>query len=270
MKIGVVGNCQVTGIALSLSRIPGLDIEAIELWNRSEAEIAQIDPSKWDLILAQPHYAERYGPMRYSEMKRLYGARTYWIHSFHLQGATPDCIYVGPADNPLSGPLGHYHSSIVLNAYKQGASASEAASRLEHGDGALDARSEMEASLTRLKNREAAIDVPYAARLEELIYTYRCFWTVNHPLQGILADYAVRIASDALGATLAYKGDWPDLLKAKAEWPVYPWVKESLGLKFEPVRTFGRGGRYYSFSEFVEQCYILYDGNTGELEAKYA
>lgn len=259
MRLGLVGNCQVRGLALALSPIEDIEVEVLELWTKTEEELAQLDPARWDLIVAQPAYNPRYGQFHYDELLRLHRGKAVWIHSFHFQAAAPDCTYIGPLDNRLLGPMGHYHSSIVLNAYERGETLEDAVRRLEWGDESFDTGRLISDSVINLAEREKVIDVPYCGRLEELVANQRCFWTFNHPREFVLTEYASLVAQMVLGKTIPDAGPWPDLLEPIVGWPIYPWMRDALGLPYGGEITFRNQTLELSCREFTTLSYQAFD-----------
>jgi hypothetical protein len=257
MKVALLGNCQVHGLRAGLASHADLDVTAFEVWRLSVEDYSAFDPEAWDLVISQPLSSH------YKSMSRasLSAAKTpsAFIHNLYFSGLCPDSIYVGPAGGRVTGPMGDYHSSIVLNAFKSGVETQEAERRMLMDGGGLDAIAAWKASLAEFRRREDEIDVPFSSELENLASERRAFWTFNHPEVSVLLDYAGTIVRSIFDRKPHPIRRPHDDLRIAGVWPIYPWVREAHGLAFGGEQAFETRGRALSAMDFVEGSYRAYE-----------
>jgi len=257
MKVALLGNCQVHGLRAGLACHPGLEVTAFEVWRLSVSDYSAFDPNAWDFVISQP-LSSHYKSMSQTNLR---AARTpcAFVHNLYFNGLCPDSIYVGPPGGRVIGPMGDYHSSIVLDAFKAGVETHEAERRMLEDGGGIDPVAAWNASLAELRRRESELDVPFSDHLERRAAECRSFWTFNHPEISLLVDYAdvvVRTVFDRKPEPIAKPADD---LRIIGTWPIYPWVREAHGLSFGGERQFEFGGKPLSATEFVESAYRTYE-----------
>jgi Polysaccharide biosynthesis enzyme WcbI len=257
MKIAVLGNCQVHGIAHGLKCIPGADATTFEVWRLSPEQHATFEPRDWDVIVSQP-LSVSYQAMSGANL-RASGKPAAFIHNLYFDGLCPDASYLGPPGKRVVGPMGDYSSTLVVDAFRSGASAAEAARRLQEGHASIDPQAAWAASMAELRRREAEVDVPFADQVEASARARRSFWTFNHPDETLLTQYARQIAMRFLGVAPQAIAPPPDELRVNGVWPIYPWVREALGIEFGGETEFVSRDRVLSALEFVEWSYKVYE-----------
>jgi hypothetical protein len=266
MKVALLGNCQVHGLREGLACHPGLDVTAFEVWRLTSEDHARFDPLEWDFVLSQPL------SMYYQAMSRtnLRSSSTpcAFIHNLYFDGLCPDATYVGPPGKRVVGPMGDYHSSIIVDAFKADVDASEAARRLLEDGSGFDTMSGWKASFEELKRRETEVDVPFAIDLELLARQRRTFWTFNHPEVSLLVEYARCIVSKVFNRAPELIKQPKDDLKINGIWPIYPWVRSALDLPFGGETQFEIRGRPLTAADFVEFSYRAYDQARDRIDAR--
>lgn len=263
MKLALLGNCQVHGLAQGLGAIPGVTVTPFEVWRLATDARAAFRPGDWDLIISQPLNAA-YEAMSADNL-RASGRPLAFIHNLHFEGLFPDATYAGPIGRRLTGPMGDYHSAIVIHAFTSGLPVTEATRRLVEGDPGCDPAQAWAKSLAELRKRSCEVDVRFADDVDRIAHRRRAFWTFNHPEINLLHRYAERIAKKVLDKPMPAIANPADDLRAIGLWPVYPWVREAHGLTYGGETTFEMRGRIITASEFVERSYRVYEASPESL-----
>lgn len=266
MKVALLGNCQVHGLRRGLACHPDLEVTAFEVWRLPPDDFASFDPLAWDIVLSQPLSA--YYKSMSQENLRASRTPCAFVHNLYFDGLCPDSTYVGPPGKRVVGPMGDYHSSIVLNAFKAGTDATETSRRLLEDGAGLDPLGAWQASFAELRRRETEVDVPFATELERIASQRRTFWTFNHPEVSLLIDYARQIVSQVFHKVLEPADQLQDDLRINGVWPIYPWVRSAHGLAFGGETQFESRGRLMTALEFVEASYRVYDQARDRLDAR--
>lgn len=266
MKVALLGNCQVHGLREGLACHPDLEVTAFEVWRLTGEEHAAFDPLAWDIVISQP-LNSHYKSMSQANL-RASKTPSAFIHNLYFDGLCPDSVYVGPPGRRVAGPMGDYHSSLVVEAFKSGLGVEEATVRLLEGGGSLDPLEAWKASFNELRRREVEVDLPFADELEVLARQQRTFWTFNHPEVSLLLAYARQIVMRVFDRQPNPVAQPSDDLKMNGVWPIYPWVREAHGLGFGGETTFETRGRVLMAGDFVEQSYRVYETARDRLDAR--
>ena len=262
MKILLIGNCQVTPLAKVLSAAdPSLACEALEVWKMTKEECDAVSIDDYDAVVAQPLMSPHYGVLSHDALcQNVRGKVLLFIHNLHFGGLVPDCTYVGPLGKRISGPMGTYHSSIVLNGFLSDISVMECTNRLNEGKG-IEPKKEWNKSVEALKVRESFVSVPFVDELMSYLEIYRCFHVFNHPNAFLIERYAEKILSLLLKQPMwNLKTRQPDLLEVVGTWPIYSWVTDALGLPYSEsgFKNPKMSPSVISHREFVERSYKIY------------
>jgi hypothetical protein len=120
---------------------------------------------------------------------------TIWPN-LYFDGYTPGVHYIYlDGWGKLLSPLEDYHLPQVVDAFRAGAGACEAARMLTTGPAA--AEDSFDASLAELAAREVEVDVKISDYVGQMVVAQRCFYTPNHPKNIMLAEMGRRLAATA-------------------------------------------------------------------------
>lgn len=257
MRIALMGNCQVPLIAEALRRgNPAVSVAGAWEIHRVRPEeqariLAVMDGC--DLVLSQ-RTGDRYTRPRgiphlsTAALKARGTARVLSFPPLHFKGHAPDVRHLMDARmRALGGPLGNYHPGQIVDAWRAGLPAAEAAALLE-GDALLAAdRDPFAAALADLAARESETDVRISDVVARHARAGRQFHTPGHPSNLLLLHFAMRMAAaagiafdPARAAPLSAALDLIDM-------PTYPAIRRRYGLPPEPGQRFlgvrvGRAG----------------------------
>lgn len=170
--------------------------------------------------------------------------RIRWLPPINYSGFHPDCVYVQLADGSyLRGPMGEYHSSIALWAWRAGLTIDQTLSLFREEVyeelGFLDMHAGARRALVANGRR---CDFPMAGLLDRWTDGGCFMHTINHPKVAVLADVAeALLAREGIDA-IRQAGAWvEDRLVRWPVWPVYPGVAEPSGLTGDYVFKLDRG-----------------------------
>lgn len=193
IKISVIGNCQARPIATLLELLycnVDITVTAIVHLISDEKEKDYIPFfCEADFIITQL-VADNY-PCKFlstSRIKGEYGSKVITMPNLFYRGYTPDLRYVRiPGQGTLKGPLGDYHSEVILKSWLDGKSVTELHERMcsvEYWE--LMFGNVHKESLNELKVRESGLDVALASEIEMNKSKTRLFYTFNHPTLKLL------------------------------------------------------------------------------------
>lgn len=199
-KVVVLGNCQADVIAahliaggatVTIPRLPPVYEMTDDL---RETVVAELKTA--NLIFAQ-RVSDDYplSWVRTSELTATFGERFFSWPNVYFDGYFPDVQYLyRPVWDKVLSPLEDYHFGTVIQSFLQGRSASEAVQQfVEHtGDG-----DSFDASLRRLREREAGLNVVISDFVAEAVSRQRTFYTPNHPYPFVMVEMARRLAAAA-------------------------------------------------------------------------
>lgn len=262
-RLALIGNCQVDvmGKLLRASGAAGLEVSAIEIWRHKPPEFEALHERLLghDLIVTQ-ELSAAYGPLATAALKaRRPDALV--IQNIYFQGYHPDCVYVGPMGARVKSPVGDYHSQTVHDTWRAGRSVADAVRALNDYPAAA-ARDVFDRSARELRAREARCDVPIADQVLDPVPGHRRLFTFNHPTIELHRIYLQRIV-DRLGLGVAV-GLCPDPLLQHTHWPVYPAVRDALGLPPDGCELAFRagaslGGEVLGALALCERSFEAYD-----------
>lgn len=262
-RLALLGNCQVDVMAklLLASSLRGLAVTAIEVWRHKPAEFHALHDCllSHDLIVTQ-ELSQAYGPLATAAL-RARRSDLLIIQNIYFQGYHPDCVYVGPMGGRVKSPVGDYHSQAVYDAWRTGQSVSSAVQAL-HAYPAAFARDTFDRSARELLAREALCDVRISDQVLEPESGHRRLFTFNHPTLELHRLYLQRIV-DRIGLKITV-GSCPDPLLQHTHWPIYPAVREALGLpdNREPLAfraSASLGGALLDALSLCERSFEAYD-----------
>ncbi len=278
-----MGNCQVPLIAEALRRgnpavrIAGAwEIHAVRPEDQAGI-LAAMDGC--DIVFSQRTGADYAVPrgvphLATAALRARGTARVVCFPPLHFKGHAPDVRHLmDHGMKALGGPLGNYHSGQILDAWRAGRPAAEAAALLE-GEALLAANPDpFAAALADLAVREAETDVRISDVVARHARAGRQFYTPGHPSNLMLLHFAMRMAAAAgLAFDPARAAPLPAALDL-IDMPTYPAIRRRYRLPPEPGQRFlgvrvGRAGpegvayegrAIYDRLSVTEAFYRLYD-----------
>lgn len=280
VKIAVVANCQARPVAALLKQMsPKVEIAGFtitHLAKEAQREAAFELYEKADFVFAQAvneNYPVSF--LRTVKLKDAFGDKIItWPNAF-FRGHCPDIRYLTiPGEGRAMGPLGHYHSLAIYDAWRNERGAMRTVKMLRQEDEwTQEFEGEPNQSIQELRDREASLDIKLADYIEERWREERLFYTFNHPKKKVLIQLAAgllkRISvssqrSEPVGDDREPLGKTVPLLM--------PRLAERIGLKFEPnewskgvtltsENKLGIEGtpRFYKLKDLIETSFKCYD-----------
>jgi hypothetical protein len=268
MKIAIVGNCQADPLAnVFRMAVPGSLVNVFVVQRErtaGELTAALRDIEDADVTFAQP-IAGTFGVLSTSSLVER-SKRVIQFPNVYYRGLHPDLTYVGGADRRVQGPLGDYHSLVVLHALIAGMTPAECVAEYDRllsrlTNPALIAST----SKVELAKRCSEINFPGDELADVLMGPSISMLTVNHPTTATmvwLAKACLRSAAVSTGVDWAWLEVVVDnpLLRSVA-WPIAPSAAELHGLPESGKRAFrGSRGSVYDLSTFVRMSFEAYEG----------
>ena len=267
-RIAIVGNCQTLGVAYGMKvLVPDGAIDFYQVQPRTWASIELLAETlkNYDYAFCCdfPNGFVRGGN---SDALQKRVARMMRFPLIAFAGFHPDIIGIEKASNGLlSGPMGPYHSAIVLLAFLAGFSIDEAEALFDRTVfqklGYFDV---WDSACKLLLAHAEASGVDLSSDL--LRWSRRgCFMhTVNHPKAFVLFDIA-RALLMRIGicpAPVNFDDYAIDPLASDFVWPVYTPIAESLDLQgsylFRQRRADRRNGAFFGLRQFVTASFHTY------------
>ena len=237
----IVSNCQgrpLGSILTTLYEIECQDIIIVHLAKDSDAERFDACLNSADVVISQ-HIQDQYpcSFVRTSSLQQRLGDRLITIPNIFYRGYTPDLRYLRlRARGTLNGPLGDYHSSILLNAWKEGEDQDIALERYNNVDLWREQYSTIaEQSLAELQRRELELDIQISDCIATMQSQQQLFYSFNHPSKAMIKILADRIAEHL---DLTPKPEGNASVEAMREpldriqIPLHPFTRQHLGLNF--------------------------------------
>jgi hypothetical protein len=269
-RIAIVGNCQSPGLGYAMRLLlPDATVNVFMFSPRCLTSIASLAATlkTYDFVFCSDFGN---GIFRDGDSRALL-ERVDAIHRFPqivFSGFHPDsvCIDQAPGERrPVEGPMGPYHSAIVMFAFLTGLS-TDGAEALFNAEvfrrlGYFDLW-EPAQTLFLAQARETGTDL---AR-EFLRWSRRgCFMhNINHPKAYVLFDVAKAMLAriGISGADINFEDFSLDPLASGQVWPVYEPIAEFLGIKgsflFRTGESGRRHGRGLPLGQFIRESYQAY------------
>lgn len=236
------------------------------------ARLAESIPEHYDIVLSVP-LSDDFGPISVRCIaKNMNGRPTVIVPNFYFSGLHPDTFYIGEQGDRIGGPLGDYHSRLVVLAYARNIPA-ESAQKLfcDHIYDGFSYYAEWEKSIAESTRRERHVDVPFTAEMEHMLVDDLCFFTPNHPTSFLLVRYCLKLAKWLAQNGLSEFVDWPSYtstfpneLAEGAIFPIFPEIAERFKLGFQGNYLFtgptvgGTNRRRYTLEEFIRAEYACF------------
>jgi len=275
-RILLVGNCQSAGYGFFLAAMcPDTEVEIFPLGadapedraRRVEDVVAR--KHEFDAVLTPP-LSERFFAMAKDEVRTSFSDIPVYLHTnVYFSGTTPDLTYVRGSAGDYPGPIGDYHSKIVLYGFMNGLDVPETQSLFNRAFMArLDLFKEYQRSRDRLIALDAESDIPITDMIFSTIKTDLLFFSNNHPTARVFFEYAkrmsARLARDGrVGTVLDLPWNplaYPNILASSAVFPVYPEIALEHGLSYSGGYYFKAPDRprIYSLTAFIEHEYAAF------------
>jgi hypothetical protein len=253
----VVSNCQTVGLGNCLSLLcPEWHIDAchMSLFQPHTDEWRQ-KLAAYEILIVMPN-AQTLELRDFSSRLRVTYAPVLKFRGFH-----PDLTYLFGNDRLVAGPMNHYHSALVVAAFKRGLSASRARELLSsaiYDPGLLASIWELEKQALLAAFRDHDLDL--SRNFVQWMRGDPFMHSINHPRIDALYDLAVQLATKVGVDPLAESAVRPhDNLLTGPVWPIYPSIAGELGLSkgsyfFKPQD----GYRLINIDDFVAGSYACY------------
>ena len=247
-NILLVGNCQVRPIESLLKHLNNVEEThkiIVHLAKDSERETHNDLFKSADIIISQ-QIQDRYPcqAVRSSILKANHPDKIIFIPNLFYKGYTPDLRYLRlQGQGTLDGPLGDYHSSILLKCWKEGRTIEDTVQTYRSSKTWKERyHSAANDSLVEYKRRESTLDIKMANFIENNIANRQLFFTFNHPSKLLITELVKNIAKQlALKPTGQTSTDCAEPLD-RFQVPIHPYTQKQLELTFEgPKRFLGVG-----------------------------
>lgn len=269
MKIAFVGNCQTAGMALATRYfLPHAEVAAYHIGIGPDVGTIIDRIAGSDMVFTHIVDAPGAPPAAMSaEALASHVRRAATLPPIVFTGFQPDMTYVLIDGQPLNGPIGHYHSRIVLGAFLAGYDETRAL-RLFNAHvfaalGYFDAYALARSRLIRQWEEQGMNLRPPLARMRARGAVF--MHTVNHPTITILAR-ATAIALAHHGLLTRAVRQLPELRDELGESivaPVYPAIAKRIGTPasdafLKPIGWAAGNPREVSLADYIARSYDLY------------
>lgn len=272
MKITVIGNCNVHGIADSLQflreqdEVFSLEVAVAERSGAIPSAIELIRST--DLIFAQ-NIPARFGALSIDTLREAH-PNVELIPSLAFTGFHPDCVLLTNSGELGFSPVGVYHSAIAAGAFALGIDEAEATGLFnpfvyrklgyfeEYGKASTFMRREFEAL-------GYSVDDEWRSWLARGPFMH----TTNHPKVHVLASVGklAAIKAGLVSSSAATPTLWFDWLAQNTIWPVYPELARSIGVdgnyifkRYAQINPAMDRSILMGLSRFVRESYEIYAG----------
>ncbi len=249
----VLSNCQTFGLANSLKLLgPGFHIDAMDIWGFGKnIEKYKEDLPRYSRVIVHPQF-------RSIEFDFTVARNLDFIPSIDFDAYHPDVCYAF-SSGPIEGPMGSYHSMIVLAAHEAGLGV-EATRKLFRRDVfercGFFSRWEQERAQLLKHFSEYGLDISSSfaqwSRGDAFMYS------VNHPKIRCVYDIA-RTFMKRQGIDIVENEIMPaDNLLNGPCYPVYPEIADTFGAKGSYLFKVSNEYRLISLEKFIELCFGVY------------
>ena len=170
----------------------------------------------------------------------------------------------------MDGPLGDYHSSIILDAWRQGLQLNDALCLYKDEEyWNYQYHNTARESLKELRLREKVLDIEITSYIESHQHEEQLFFTFNHPSKRLIAQLAQRIGSH-LNLKSRYGARASIIKEALDQFqpPIHSFTKKQLKLNFRSSEHFAvidknivgtKRFRTITLEEIIQDFYQIYD-----------
>ena len=228
MKIAVIGNCQVRGIAQCLEVMaPTFEISGIHLGLDSSAPLETAD-----VIVVQTEFRSLFEPG--GSLAALAHKNILTCPTFYFPGLHPDLVYIKLAQGFAQSPVGDYQSSLIFHAWRKGMDVDRTQALFcepvfQH----LGFFDYWETSKQAMLADIASSSLDLAGAFDEWAAHGAFAFSVNHPKLFVLGRIAAAILDQVGVVPLTRRPEdfLQDQLMESAIWPVYPEIARRLGMQ---------------------------------------
>lgn len=263
----LVFNCASIGLGNCIKlQAPGIDIESVD-FGRFKA-----DPDAWrerldayELIITAPHF------LRNDLVDFTEHARTRVLPIVQFDAYHPDLCYISTNGKAAKGPMGDYHSQIVVAAHAKRIPASHARELFTRAQfqafGFLD---RWEAARERLLAGFRGAGIPMDAHFPRWSARSPFMYSINHPAIHVLRDVASALL-EAEGVEPVPNVPLPhDNLLNGPVYPVYPDIAEALSVRGSYAFKLATQYRCIGLDEYIARSYALLDALGDHMEVHRA
>ncbi|MBD8621591.1 GSCFA domain-containing protein [Pseudomonas sp. CFBP 13727] len=270
-RIFIIGNCQSEVLANLLeSMVPELAAVSCLVTAKKLEEICVPNAlsnqfTEADLILIQSSPNDPI-PSRILSIYGEYKSKIRLIPNIYYALYHPDIIYVQNDSGNIKGPMGEYHSGLILFAWKQSLSLGQTADLFTRDVYAHVGYFEHATSSANLL-LETGINV--GIPLDHLLERWRfkaCFMhSMNHPKLNVLADIARAVLiREGMSYIPGVEQYMEDSLALHPCWPVYPDIAAVYGIEgsyfFKQVTDRSSSKpKMIDLNELIAQSFEIYD-----------
>lgn len=231
MKIAVIANCQGSNIAKCLKAMNS-DIHVEDIFVHSKFDYRD-KISEFDAICSQPSLNHEV-----ADYVRSTGKDILYFPEMVFSGFHPDLVAMFSNGTQLSGPLGHYHSSLIFLGWSNGLTVEQTLGLFcDEVFEEAGYYKKWQHSCSEVLARGESCGMNLRPLLEKWI-NQGCFMhSINHPKLFALADIAKEICKK-LGVTIKCQNPEKyliDSLMNSVIWPVYPEIGARHGISGDYV-----------------------------------
>jgi hypothetical protein len=269
LRIGLVGNCQVSALAALFRRSSAVHVTAVADINNhgsdgyEDALFRIHNGIDIDFLVSQP-MSDDLADLSSRKLQTLYGAKFITFTNVFFSGLHPDIIYVGSFDARLQSPMGDYHSKIILASYLH--DLSEAACFSMFCDNTYERFGYFAAydeSFAELLRRDEPNAVKFGHIVRDMTVSQRTMLSINHPAACTLVALGACIAEHlGVDGTDLTPDGFTNPLNDDCLWPVYDELRAYHQLQWQTPMTFfpklRHGGRGMGLEAFIAGSYTAY------------
>ena len=249
----LLSNCQTFGVSDSMGLLcPYIGVDAVDIWTfKNNMEHYMQEIPKYFRVVIHPHFRDI--GCDFSNAQNLSVLPSIKFDAYH-----PDLCYAF-SNGPLEGPMGAYHSMIVLAAFEAGLTtdATRKLFRREiyQASGFLDRWGEDREHLIR---SFAIFGLDISEPFRKWSRGGSFMYSVNHAKIQCLYDIS-RVFMEHLGVQTSNSNLLPqDNLVKGACFPVYPEVGEAVGARGSYLFKVPNEYRLLSLEQFIESSFAAY------------
>lgn len=266
-NISLIGNCQASALAAVLRRskhIKCSNLVDVNLMGSQSYAGEVFSLYGCDNHVLSQSMSDEFNEVSWTKLTEKFREKLIGYTNIYFSGLHPDLTYFGKRGLRVVGPLGDYHSRIVLAGFLQGRSPDEC--RAAFGCKTYDSLgyfSHFVDSAAELKRRDETNQIKFSSHFVELTQSFLTMLSVNHPALITIVELARMMEaffSDKCSVLTASVCSYP--LATGPVWPLYPEIREHNQLPYETAFLFypqEGAGPALTLEEFVLASYASYE-----------